>query len=239
MSIAVIGGTGEEGFGLVLRLAHMGERVVIGSRSEERGRAAADRARELMGPREVVVEGTTNEEAAKGSRVVFVTVPFAGQAEIYRSIATSIRPDALVCDTTTPLATAVGGRPWQVVTPWAGSAAEQAKAILPRSVRLVGGFHTVSSEQLRAVDEPMEGHVLLCGADGEAKAEIGALVERIPNLQWVDAGPLSMARIVEPLTALLISVNRNYGIKHSGVALTGRASWGLPPAAKGSKRAER
>ena len=238
MSIAVIGGTGEEGFGLVLRLAHMGERVVIGSRSEERGRAAADRARELMGPREVVVEGTTNEEAAKSSGVVFVTVPFADQAEIYRSIATSIQPDAVVCDTTTPLATAVGGRPWQVLSPWAGSAAEQAKAILPRSVRLVAGFHTVSSEQLRAFDEPMEGHVLLCGADGEAKAVIGALVERIPNLQWVDAGPLSVARIVEPLTALMIQVNRTYRLKHTGVALTGRKVWGSPPAGASAEAAK-
>ena len=161
--------------------------------------------------------------------MVFVTVPFAGQAEIYRSIRDAIRADAILCDTTTPLATAVGRPAWQVVTPWEGSAAEQAKAILPKHVRLVSGFHTVSAEQLQDLERPMEGDVLLCGADPEAKRAVGALAEKIPNLRWVDAGPLSMARIVEPLTAVLVSVNRAYGIKEAGIAVTGHAGWGRPP----------
>ena len=80
----------------------------------------------------------------------------------------------------------------------------------------------------------MEGDVLLCGADQEAKAEVGALVDEIPNLRWVDAGPLSMARIVERLTAVLVSVNRNYGIGGAGIAVTGRDGWG--PAERRSTR---
>jgi hypothetical protein len=75
----------------------------------------------------------------------------------------------------------------------------------------------------------MEGDVLLCGAEPEAKAAVGAIVETIPNLRWVDVGPLSMARIVERLTAVLVSVNRTYGIKESGISVTGRPSWGTPP----------
>jgi predicted dinucleotide-binding enzyme len=59
---------------------------------------------------------------------------------------------------------------------------------------------------------------------------IGALVEKIPNLRWVDAGPLSMARVLERLTALMVSVNRAYGIREAGISLTGRESWGSPPA---------
>ena len=233
MSIAIIGGTGDEGFGLALRLSRAGEEVVIGSRSEERGQAAADRAREILelgsgsGGRGEI-SGSSNEDAAAACDVVFVTVPYAGQSEIYRSIKDALRPDALVCDTTTPLATAVGGRPWEVITPWAGSAAEQAKALLPAGVRLVAGFHTVSAEQLQALEEPVEGDVLLCGADSGAKAQVGALAEQIPNLRWVDAGPLSMARIIEPLTALMVRVNRIYGITDAGVAITGRKTWGAP-----------
>lgn len=160
---------------------------------------------------------------------MFVTVPYAGQAEIYRSIRGALRPDAVVCDTTTPLATAVGRPAWQVVTPWEGSAAEQAKAILPKQTRLVAGFHTVSAEPLQRMEHPVEGDVLVCGGDDEAKAAIGALVEKIPNLRWIDAGPLSMARVLERLTALLVSVNRAYGVKESGISFTGRGSWGVPP----------
>lgn len=231
MGVAVIGGTGDDGFGLVLRLAMAGEHVVIGSRSEEKGVAAAIRAVETLRDRlrEGRVDGATNEAAAAGSDVVFMTVPYAGQAEIYRSIRDALRPEAVVCDATSPLATAVGRPAWHVVTPWEGSAAEQAKAILPKTVRLVSGLQTVSSDALQAIDQPLEGDVLLCGADAEAKATIGGLIEKMPNLRWVDAGPLSMARLVEPLTALMIGVNRAYGIHEAGIALIGRDGWGSPP----------
>ena len=229
MRIGIVGGTGDEGFGIALRLARAGEDVVIGSRSQERGEEAAARASELLrgGP---TVAGGTNADAVRGAEVVFVTVPYAGQAEIYRSIKDVVEPTQVVCDTTTPLATAVGGRPWQVLTPWAGSAAEQAKAILPARTRLVSGFHTVSAEALQDLERDMEGDVLLSGADAEAKATVGALVEVIPRLRWVDAGELSMARVVERLTALMVSVNRSYRLKETGVALTGRDVWGAPPA---------
>jgi NADPH-dependent F420 reductase len=233
VSVAIIGGTGDEGFGLALRLARAGEHVVIGSRSEERGQAAAEKAAELLGlgsgsGTRGSIAGTSNEQASAGSEVVFVTVPYAGQADIYKSIRDSLRSDAVVCDTTTPLATAVGRPAWQVVTPWEGSAAEQAKAILPKNARLVSGFHSVSAEPLQDVQRSLKGDVLLCGSDEDAKATVGGLVEKIPNLRWVDAGPLSMARILERLTAVMVSVNRAYGIKEAGISLIGRDSWGPP-----------
>jgi len=223
----VIGGTGDEGFGLALRLARAGHNVVIGSRSEERGAQAAERARELLGG-DIPVDGTANETAAAGAELVFVTVPYAGQAAIYRSIKEHVPEGRILCDTTTPLATAVGGRAWQVIRPWHGSAAEQAKALLGPGVRLVAGFHTVAAEPLQDIERPMEGDVLLCSDDAEAKRRIGALVEEIPNLRWVDVGALAMARVVEPLTALLVSVNRTYRLRETGIALTGRAGWGTP-----------
>ena len=231
MSIAIIGGTGDEGFGLALRLARAGQDVVIGSRAEDRGKAAAEKAEGILGSTLTgTVDGTSNDRAAAACEIVFVTVPFAGQAEIYKSIKDAVRADAIVCDTTTPLASAVGRPAWQVLTPWEGSAAEQAKAILPKTVRLVSGFQTVSGHALQDLDHDLEGDVPLCGAEPEAKAAIGALVEAIPRLRWVDAGPLSMARVTERLTAMLVSVNRAYGITTAGVALTGRDAWGQPPA---------
>ena len=227
MNVAVIGGTGDEGFGLALRLALAGHNVVIGSRSEERGGHAAERAREILGG-DIPVDGTANETAAAGADLVFVTVPYAGQADIYRSIKDHVPPGRILCDTTTPLATAVGGRAWQVIRPWHGSAAEQARALLDQGVRLVAGFHTVAAEPLQDIEHAVEGDVLLCGDDAEAKQQIGALVDQIPNLRWVDVGALAMARVVEPLTALLVSVNRTYKLREAGVKLTGRDAWGSP-----------
>jgi NADPH-dependent F420 reductase len=229
MDISVIGGTGEEGFGLTLRLARAGEHVIIGSRSAEKGSTTADKAVEILGG-DAKVSGTTNEDAAERGEVVFVTVPFGGQADIYRAIKPHVAAGKIVVDCTSPLATAVGGRAWHVVRPWHGSAAEQAKAILDPGVKMVAAFHTVSGEQLQDLSRPMDSDVFVCGIDREAKATVGELIDRIPNLRWVDAGDLTQARIAETMTALLISVNRAYKIHDAGFRVTGRDAWGRPGA---------
>jgi NADPH-dependent F420 reductase len=228
MKVAVVGGTGDLGFGLALRLARAGVEVTIGSREGPKAEEAAGRAREAIGGGDRV-EGKENPEAVAAAGIVFVTVPFAGQAAIYRSIRDRIPKDAVVCDTTTPLATAVGGRATHVLRPWHGSAAEQAKELLGETGRLVAGFHSVGAEAMQDLERLVQGDVLLCGSDDEAKAEVGGLVEKIPDLRWVDCGPLSMARVLEPLTAILISVNRRYGVREAGIQLAGRDAWGRPP----------
>jgi len=227
MDLAVIGGTGAEGFGLALRMGAAGHHVTIGSRDAARGAEAGVRAVELLGP-DATVQGTGNAEAAAGADVVLVTVPFAGQAEIYGSIKDAVRPGAVVMDATSPLATAVGGRPWHVLRAWEGSAAEQARAILGDGPRVVAGFHTIAAKELKALDRPIESDVLICGDDADAKAVVGGLIEQIPGLRWVDCGDLSMARITETLTALLIGVNRRYKVPDSGFRIVGRESWGRP-----------
>jgi NADPH-dependent F420 reductase len=229
MEVAIVGGTGAEGFGLALRLGTAGHRVVIGSRDAPRGAAAAEEARAQLDA-DAAIAGTANEDAVAGAEIVVVTVPFGGQADIYRALAPHLRAGQIVLDATSPLATAVGGRAWQVVRPWHGSAAEQASALLPDGVRLVAGLHTIAADALQHLDRPIESDVLLAGSDPEAKATVGAVIEQIPHLRWVDCGALSSARIAETLTALLISINRTYKVKDSGFRIQGHERWGAPGA---------
>lgn len=225
MRVAIVGGTGDEGFGLAVRLAAAGLDVTIGSRAQERADQAAERAVAIAG---AAVAGAENPKAVADADLVFVTVPYEGQAATYRGLKEHWPEGLVVCDTTTPLATAVGGRPTQVIRPWHGSAAEQARALLPEAVRLVAGFHTVAAEPLTDHPHPVDADVFLCGSDDQAKARVGELVDLIPGMRWVDCGPLEVARILEPLTAVLISVNRRYGIKDGGFRMTGREAWGRP-----------
>jgi NADPH-dependent F420 reductase len=229
MDIAIVGGTGAEGFGLALRLGAAGHHVTIGSRDAARGAASAADATERLGGAAAIV-GAANEEAVRGAEVVAVTVPFGGQADIYRAIAPAMNAGQIVLDATSPLATAVGGRAWQVVRPWHGSAAEQAKALLPDGVRIVAGFHTIAADALQDLERPIESDVLIAGSDRAAKDAVGGLIEQIPNLRWVDCGELSAARIAETLTALLISINRTYRVKDAGFRISGRDAWGSPGA---------
>jgi 8-hydroxy-5-deazaflavin:NADPH oxidoreductase len=228
VNVAVIGGTGAEGFGVALRLAKAGHHVTIGSRDASRGAESAAKASELAG---AALKGTDNAGAAAvagDDGVIVVTVPYAGQAEIYRSIKGAVAPGAAVLDATSPLATAVGGRPWQVLRPWHGSAAEQAQAILGDGPRVVAGLHTIAAEALQAIDREIESDVLLCADDAEAKVRVGDLIEGIPGMRWVDCGRLEMSRVAEPLTALLVSINRAYKVKDSGFRIVGRDTWGRP-----------
>lgn len=216
--VAVIGGTGDEGFGLALRWAAAGIEVVIGSRAAERAERAAQELRaRLPGAR---VSGLVNPEAAAAAGVVVVTVPFAGQADIYRSIAPAIAGDTVVVDSTVPVAAAVGAKVTHTLGVWQGSAAQQAYAMLGRTGRMCAGFHTLAAVALGDLEHPLEGDVLVCG-DKDGKPVVAELVAAIPDLRYVDAGPLENARIVEPLTALLIGINRRYGADRAGVRITG------------------
>jgi NADPH-dependent F420 reductase len=217
--VAVIGGTGEEGFGLALRWANAGIEIVIGSRDKSRAEDTAARLSTRV-PR-AQVQGLENPDAASSSDIIVVTVPFAGQAAIYKSIADHVPEDAFVVDCTVPLAAAVGGRATRALGVWEGSAAQQAAAILGRGRGvLCGAFHTLSAGALNDVETPIDSDVLVCGPRG-AKARVKELVEAVPNLRFIDAGPLDNARIVEPITALLIGINHRYGVRRAGIRITG------------------
>lgn len=224
MRIAVVGGTGEEGFGLALRLARAGHDVTIGSRLAEKAAASVEEASSAG----VAVAGATNAEAVAGAEVVIVTVPFAGMAMIYDSIRETLPEGVVVVDCTSPLMSAVGGRASHALRPWHGSAAEFAKTLVPPHVRLVAAFHTVAASALRLLDEPVDSDALVMGDDAQAKALVGGLVEDIPGMRWVDCGGLQMARIAESLTPLLISVNVRYKVHDAGFRIAGRGSWGAP-----------
>jgi 8-hydroxy-5-deazaflavin:NADPH oxidoreductase len=218
--IAVIGGTGEEGFGLALRWAAAGLEVVIGSRDAGRAEAAAIRLQERVGS--ASVQGLENSNAVAASGVVVVTVPFAGQAGIYKSIAPHVRSEAVVVDCTVPVAAAVGGKAAHTLGVWQGSAAQQGAALLEKGKGVqCAAFHTLSASSLEQLEESLDSDVLVCGNKKEAKAVVKELVDAVPGLRYVDAGPLENARLVEPLTALLIGINRRYGIKGAGIKITG------------------
>jgi len=227
MDVAIVGGTGAEGFGLALRLGSAGHHVTIGSRAAEKAAGSAEEAKGILGA-DASVDGAVNAESVVGKAVVFVTVPFEGQALIYQAIKEAVQADTVVCDCTSPLMSAVGGRASHVLRPWHGSAAEFAKTLLPKGTRLVAAFHTIAAGALRALAEPVDSDAFVMGDDADAKALVGSLIADIPGMRWIDCGGLQMARIAEGITPLLISVNSRYKIHDSGFRLTGRDAWGDP-----------
>jgi NADPH-dependent F420 reductase len=215
--IPIIGGTGALGYGLAVRLARAGQKIVIGSRKPERAEEAASRLREAV--QGVEVEGLENADAAKRGPVVFLAVPFRAHSETLTNLKEALSEGQLLVDCTVPLAAAISGKATRTIGVWQGSAAQQAQEMAPEGVTVISALHTVSAPAL-AGDEALDEDVLICGDRKADKKRVAGLIELIDGLRAVNAGPLDQARIVEPLTALLIGINSRYKT-HAGIRITG------------------
>jgi NADPH-dependent F420 reductase len=216
--IPIIGGTGALGAGLATRWARTGAPVVLGSRSAERAEEAAAKVRAAVPGADVA--GLVNEEAAQQAEVIFLTVPFRNQSENLNNLRGTLRPGQILVDCTVPLAAAVSGKATRSIGVWQGSAAQQAQEMVPDGVTVIAALHTVGAPTLSDADAELGEDVLVCGDKKADKARVARLIELIPGLRAVNAGPLEMARIVEQLTPMLISVNSRYKA-HAGIRLTG------------------
>jgi NADPH-dependent F420 reductase len=216
--IPIVGGTGALGAGLALRWARAGASVVIGSRSAERAEAAAAKIQAAVPGADAT--GLLNEEAAGHAEIVFLTVPFRAQSENLNNLREALRPGQILVDCTVPLAAAVSGKATRSLGVWQGSAAQQAQEMVPEGVTVIAALHTVGAPTLADTGAELDEDVPVCGDRKADKARVARLIELIPGLRAVNAGPLEMARIVEQLTPLLISVNSRYRT-HAGIRITG------------------
>ena len=217
-AVSIIGASGALGFGLAVRWGRAGVPVVIGSRDPDRAREAARRAQDAVP--DGSFSGAANAEAAAETEIVVLTVPFRSQSETLTNLKPVLRPGQLLVDTTVPLAAAVAGRATRLLGVWQGSAAEQAAEMVPDGVRVVSGLHTVSAAPLADLDHALGEDVLVCGDRKADRQVLVDLVDRIEGLRGVHAGSLEMARIVEALTPLLISINVRHKT-HAGIRITG------------------
>ena len=216
--IPIIGGTGALGAGLARRWATAGRTVVLGSRSAERAEEAAARVREAVPGAEI--EGLLNEDAAARAEIVFLTVPFRAQSENLNNLREALQPGQILVDCTVPLAAAVSGKATRSLGVWQGSAAQQAQEMVPKGVAVVATLHTISAPTLGDPGAELGEDVLVCGDRKADKARVARLIELIPGLRAVNAGPLETARIAEQLTSLLISINVRYKTR-AGIRITG------------------
>ena len=216
--MCIVGATGALGFGLALRLGQAGVPIVIGSRDAGRAQEAVTRASAQVPSGSF--SGAENAAAVQGAEIVILSVPFRNQSENLTNLREALKPGQLLVDATVPLAAAVSGKATRTIGVWQGSAAQQAQEMAPDGVRVVSAFHTVSAALLTDLGHELDEDVLICGDKRADKQAVAALVEQIAGLRPVDCGPLEMARIVESLTPLIISINvRNKA--RAGIKITG------------------
>jgi NADPH-dependent F420 reductase len=214
-TIAVLGGTGNEGPGLARLWAKSGRyNVIIGSRQAEKAENVAAALNEQLG--HSLIRGMVNEEAAKAAEICVLTVPYSAQGPTLTALRDVLQGKILV-DVTVPLKPP---RVSWVNVPPGGSAGQEAQAILGEGVRVVSAFQNISATHLAEDHDRIECDVLICGDDKEAKAEVVGLAEAA-GMRGIDAGPLQNAVVVEGLTAVLIGINIRHKVKGAGIKITG------------------
>ena len=212
-SIAILGGTGDLGGGLARQWSRAGYKIMIGSRTLEKGESAAkDLLNEFP---DLNVTGHENLEAATAADLVVLTVPFEHQLSTLETVKPGLRGKILI-DVTVPL---VPPKVGTVQLPESGCAAVQAQNFLGEDIFVVSAFQNVGAMHLQE-DHAIACDVLVSGNKKAARETVIKLVEAVGLKGW-HAGPLANAVAAEALTSILITINRHHGVEGSGIVITG------------------
>ncbi len=227
LKIAVLGGTGNIGEGLVLRLALQNlmdegvkNEIIIGSRSSEAAKEAAKKALgELencgFDTTEIRIAGNSNLEAAKAADLIVLTIRFDNVPSLLEEIRKAIEGKTLVSPVV-PMAKA--GPLFEYRPPAEGSAAQAIKEMTPESTKVVAAFHNIAARKLKDIVKcKAVNDSVICSDDEEAKKLVMELTRHMGCLKPLDGGPLKNANTIESLTPLLINLAKLNGMKDLGV----------------------
>lgn len=210
LNVAIVGGTGNLGSALALRLGAPGVKVIIGSRDAQKAQSVVETLKPKMRAGEL--QGTTNRQAVQDADFVVIAVPYEGQAQMVQDLKGQVS-GKIIIDAVVPLNK---GKPF---VPQAGSALQEAQQILGDEAPVIGALHNVSAVDVSDVDSPL-GDVLVCGDNAEAKNKVMEIMTRI-GARAFDGGPAGNAYVVEGLTGVIIHLNRKYKSKHGSIRITG------------------
>ena len=213
-TIAILGGTGAEGRGLAKRWAHVGHRVILGSRTPEKAARACAEINASVGSNSVSF--LDNRGAAAQAEVVVLTVPYSAQRTTVEEVRDTLTGKVLI-DATVPL---VPPKVSRAQLPSGGSSVAAIQALLGEEVRVVSAFQNVSAHALSHLDQRVDCDVLVCGDDPAARELVLGLARDI-GLRGFHAGPIGNSVAAEALTSLLIAINQRYKVSCAGIRITG------------------
>jgi len=221
VKIAILGGTGEQGFGLALRLAKSYE-IIIGSRRREKAEESAESIKKILSSKGIPYKGVVgmeNREASREGDIVILSIPYEYILSTVRDLKEELR-GKIVVSIGVPLANVIGDKPTRVILPPQGSVAEMVQEYLKDS-KVVSAFQNVSAKVLESIDEPVDCDILVCGDDEESKGKVIEVINSIEGCRGIDCGGLEMSRYIEQITPILIGLNIKYKLKGSGIRITG------------------
>ncbi|MFZ3148210.1 MAG: NADPH-dependent F420 reductase [Methanothrix sp.] len=214
MKIALVGGTGDIGTGFAVRWGQKHE-IIIGSRNVDKAREGAAVVMQLLGA-VGNVQGADNASAIAMADVVVLCVPYEHLASVTTGLLDSYKSQ-IVISPVVPMT--YNGKFFQYHPPAEGSAALQARSLLPKSVSVVSAFHTICAAALQNIGRILKADAFICGDDAQAIDIAVQLAGEIKSLRPLNAGPLAVSPMLESLTPFLLNVARKNKIKDAGIAV--------------------
>lgn len=215
MRVALIGGTGDIGAGMALRLALLGHEIYVGSRKEEKAVSKCEEYHECVVDikDDCTFMGMSNEEAAREGEISIITIPWKYVFETAEELREDLK-DKIVISPIVPMKKEEGC--FKYCPPESGSAAEKLASVLNHS-RVVSAFHTIPADRFYDLNADFNWDVPVCSDDEGAKLEVMDLVDQINGLRPLDSGPLVVSRMLEGLTPLLVNVMARNKLKDLGI----------------------
>jgi NADPH-dependent F420 reductase len=204
-TIGVLGGTGPAGTAVAVRLASVGYRVIIGSRSADRAKEKAREIREAWPSLSLGLRGGSNRDAAACDVIVLAT-PWDSAATTAKEHEADLAGKVVVSMANALVR--VGGE-FQPLVPPRGSVAAHVQVAVPRC-RVVAALHHLPAKELGHLGGPIDSDVLICSDDKAALVTVSGIVEKIPGCRPLDVGDLSNATAIEAFTAVLLQLNVRY-----------------------------
>lgn len=205
MDIGIVGGTGPAGTALAARLASVGHKVLLGSRSRYRAMEAVDSVIERWPDHDLDIVAVDNAGAAAAEMIVLAT-PWEAAAVTARSVDSHL--DGKTVITMANALERVGDEFIPLIPP-RGSVAASVQAVVPRC-RVAAAFQHVPANELGNLDHPIESDVLICSDHRDIAGDVADIVNQIPGFRALDCGELSNATAIEAFTAVLLQLNVRY-----------------------------
>ncbi len=213
MKIGIVGGTGEIGEGMALRLSPKYD-VIVGSREEAKAIAACETCRETLQERNLSCSllGVSNQGAVDEADIVVLAIPFKHVAPTLKALTGF--DDKIVVSPVNPIERTTY---FYYAPPPEGSAAMMIKGMLPASATVCAAFNNIAANKWQVLDEELDYSVAVCCDDDGAKQTVMDIVNNVSSLRAYDAGPLAAASIVESITPLLLNIARFNRMRDVGV----------------------
>lgn len=213
MRIGILGGTGNMGRGLALRLS-LKHDILVGSRDGEKARRVASSLTRLaMGfyqsGMKGSITGVLNEEAVEGSELVIESLPPEVAVGFLRGLRGRIRAEHIVVSCVVPMTRRKKLFYWTPIAVEGQAVSEKSAAEFIQEVawpaKVVSAFQTVPAPYLSNLDSILNLDVLIAGDDELAVSKVSSIVRDIPNLRPLRVGPLENSKWIESLTPLLLN----------------------------------